>query len=245
MPDELRNSLLLKNEMSNNIEHDSSNLPLEVDNYHSLSLLEASSNLPVPSTTTYKATHSSTGIKYCLRRLHGKIRPIIIIWHAFNPLITHQALEFNRWNWWCKSSTSGRNFRIRIVWRFAKSSQQKHSETTRSYWCTTCMPDLRRYYRNISHQWPTAMEWRVRHFRVMRGLSVTKAHCNGLVRIDEMLTNWRFGWVICSLFHSANGPILQENEIWNVIIQLTCGLRAIHQANLACRWEIHQHITQS
>lgn len=72
MPDELRNNLLLKNEMSNNIEHDASNLPLEVDNYHSLSLLEASSNLPVPSSTTYKATHSSTGIKYCLRRLHGK-----------------------------------------------------------------------------------------------------------------------------------------------------------------------------
>jgi PAB-dependent poly(A)-specific ribonuclease subunit 3 len=61
----------MKNEISNNIEHDASNLPLEVDNYHSLSLLEASSNLPVPSSTTYKATHSSTGIKYCLRRLHG------------------------------------------------------------------------------------------------------------------------------------------------------------------------------
>lgn len=36
----------------------------------------------------------------------------------------------------------------------------------------------------------------------------------------------------------ANGPILQESEIWNIIIQLTCGLRAIHQANLACRCEI-------
>lgn len=35
---------------------------------------------------------------------------------------------------------------------------------------------------------------------------------------------------------AANGPILPENEIWNVIIQLTCGLRAIHQANLACRF---------
>lgn len=74
MSDELRNNLLLKNEMSNNIEHDSSNLPLEVDNYHSLSLLEAASNLPVPSTTTYKAVHSSTGLKYCLRRLHGNRR---------------------------------------------------------------------------------------------------------------------------------------------------------------------------
>lgn len=72
MSEELRNNLLLKSEILNNIEHDSSNLPLEVDNYHSLSLIEVASNLPVPSTTTYKATHSATGLKYCLRRLHGK-----------------------------------------------------------------------------------------------------------------------------------------------------------------------------
>jgi PAB-dependent poly(A)-specific ribonuclease subunit 3 len=70
MPEDLRNSLLLKNEISNAIEHDSSNLPLEVDNYHSLTLLETVTQLPVPS-TTYKATNGSTGIKYCLRRLHG------------------------------------------------------------------------------------------------------------------------------------------------------------------------------
>lgn len=70
MPDDLRKDYLMKNEISNTIEHDSSNLPLEVDNYHNLSLLEAPSNLP--STTTYKATHNATGIKYCLKRLHGK-----------------------------------------------------------------------------------------------------------------------------------------------------------------------------
>lgn len=69
MSEDLRNSLLLKNEIANSVEN-SSNLPIEVDNYHSLSLLEASSNLPVPS-STYKAIHSSTGIKYCLRRLHS------------------------------------------------------------------------------------------------------------------------------------------------------------------------------
>lgn len=68
MPEDLRNSLMYKNEVSNTIDHDSV-LPLEVDNYHSLTLLEETS-VPVPS-TTYKATNSTTGIKYCLRRLHG------------------------------------------------------------------------------------------------------------------------------------------------------------------------------
>ena len=72
MSEDLRNSLLLKNEIANSIDQNSSNLPLEVDNYHSLAPLEASSNLPVPSTSTYKAIHTSTGIKYCLRRLHGE-----------------------------------------------------------------------------------------------------------------------------------------------------------------------------
>lgn len=71
MSEDLRNSLLLKNEIANSIDQNSSILPLEVDNYHSLAPLEASSNLPVPS-STYKAIHTSTGIKYCLRRLHGK-----------------------------------------------------------------------------------------------------------------------------------------------------------------------------
>jgi PAB-dependent poly(A)-specific ribonuclease subunit 3 len=82
LSEDLRNSLLLKNEISNNID-DSSNLPLEVDNYHSLSLLEASTNIPVPS-STYKAIHISTGIKYCLRRLHGEHQriqaPILILY---------------------------------------------------------------------------------------------------------------------------------------------------------------------
>lgn len=96
MPEELKNNLLLKNEMSNNIEHDSSNLPLEVDNYHSLSLLEASSNLPVPSTTTYKATHSSTGIKYCLRRLHGKPHFLVTIEAELTASSLSQDSGFNR-----------------------------------------------------------------------------------------------------------------------------------------------------
>lgn len=78
MSEDLRNSLLLKNEIANGIDQTSSNLPLEVDNYHSLTPLEVSSNLPVPS-STYRAIHTSSGIKYCLRRLHGNFINIAII----------------------------------------------------------------------------------------------------------------------------------------------------------------------
>lgn len=44
---------------------------------------------------------------------------------------------------------------------------------------------------------------------------------------------------ICShksnLQRSANGPLLSEATIWAIIMQLTSGLRAIHQAGLACK----------
>lgn len=33
-----------------------------------------------------------------------------------------------------------------------------------------------------------------------------------------------------------NGPLLNETEIWTIVMQLTAGLRAIHQAGLACRY---------
>lgn len=73
MAEDLRNSILIKNELSNSNDHESQSLPLEVDNFHSLSLLDTS-NLPVSTSSTYKVTHSLTGIKYCLRRLHGKCK---------------------------------------------------------------------------------------------------------------------------------------------------------------------------
>lgn len=34
---------------------------------------------------------------------------------------------------------------------------------------------------------------------------------------------------------TQNGPLLPETEIWSIVMQLTAGLRAIHQAGLACR----------
>lgn len=78
MPDKMRMEIQDRNEIANLIlePHDNTNnlVGLEVGNYHSLYPLEPQSihpKLPCPS-TTYKATNSTTGIKYCLRRLHGE-----------------------------------------------------------------------------------------------------------------------------------------------------------------------------
>jgi PAB-dependent poly(A)-specific ribonuclease subunit 3 len=38
-----------------------------------------------------------------------------------------------------------------------------------------------------------------------------------------------------SLQRSGNGPLLPENEIWSIIMQITAGLRTIHASGLACR----------
>lgn len=127
----------------------------------------------------------------------------------------------------------GRSFRIQIASRFVKSSPQKHSAITHLYWFTISMPDRKHCYRNTSRQSPTAMERQAQLFLAMLGLLVTRALCNELVKKKN---NLLIIFIILCKNILANGPILQENEIWNVIIQLTCGLRAIHQANLACRF---------
>lgn len=75
MPESMRKDIQERHEISNIISiNENQDLPFEVDNYHTLCPLEASpihAKISVPS-STYKATHASTGIKYCLRRLHGK-----------------------------------------------------------------------------------------------------------------------------------------------------------------------------
>lgn len=55
-----------------------SDLPQEVDHYNELVPLEVHTlNRAVKSqtygwiTSTYKATHISTGLRYCLKRIHG------------------------------------------------------------------------------------------------------------------------------------------------------------------------------
>jgi len=79
MPDEMRSEILARNEISNLImdaaEAAQHALPMEVDNYHALYPLEPPAQpmhakLTLPA-STYRATHNTTGYKYCLRRLHG------------------------------------------------------------------------------------------------------------------------------------------------------------------------------
>lgn len=38
-----------------------------------------------------------------------------------------------------------------------------------------------------------------------------------------------------NLQRTSNGAYLPETEIWSIIMQLTAGLRAIHQSGFACR----------
>lgn len=83
--DEMRAEIMARNTVSNLIldatEAAQHALPMEVDNYHSLYPLETLPVLPLHAkltlpSSTYKATHSETGVKYCLRRLHGKQKNI-------------------------------------------------------------------------------------------------------------------------------------------------------------------------
>lgn len=64
-----------RNTIANAIEPvpDHLELPLELENYHALTPVEpmpVSLKMPVVA-TMYRATHSSTGVKYTLRRIHG------------------------------------------------------------------------------------------------------------------------------------------------------------------------------
>lgn len=75
MGEELRMDLQGRNTIANAIEPvpDHLELPLELENYHALTPVEpmpVSLKMPVVA-TMYRATHSSTGVKYTLRRIHG------------------------------------------------------------------------------------------------------------------------------------------------------------------------------
>lgn len=81
-------------------------LPQEVDHYHELVPLEMLTlNRAVKSqtygwiTSTYKATHSTTGLRYCLKRIHGNNKYLLYIkpfWKLFkNILISKLFANFS------------------------------------------------------------------------------------------------------------------------------------------------------
>lgn len=75
MGEELRADLQARNTIANAIEPvpEHLELPLELENYHTLTPIEPmrmSLKIPVVATMC-RATHSTTGVKYCLRRIHG------------------------------------------------------------------------------------------------------------------------------------------------------------------------------
>ncbi|XP_050097664.1 PAN2-PAN3 deadenylation complex subunit PAN3 [Anopheles aquasalis] len=193
MPDELRNDILTRNEIVNSIDNDSQDIPLEVENYHSLCLLESHPihpKLPLPS-STYRATHSVTGVKYCLRRLHGfrlqstKCMQVVDMWKKLQHTNIVQLREV------FTTKTFGDNSLV-IVYDYHPGSQTL-----------------------LSKYFPAVPE------------------TNGYT--DPFAGEARPFSHKSSLHRTLATSLLPENEIWSIIIQLSAGLRAMHQAGLACR----------
>lgn len=76
MGEELRVDLQTRNSIANGMDAvpEYLELPHELENYHALTPIEAMpANLKMPVVATmYRATHSGTGVKYCLRRIQVK-----------------------------------------------------------------------------------------------------------------------------------------------------------------------------
>lgn len=198
LPDEMRSEILARNEISNLMldpadvaQHA---LPPEVDNYHSLYPLEPVQALHGKITilsSTYKATHSTTGIKYCLRRLHGfrlqstKCMAVVEMWKKLQHSNVVQLREI------FTTKAFGDNSLV-LVYDYHPGSQTLLTK----YFTPTQEPN----------GYPDPFQGDARPF----------SHKSNLQRTN-------------------NGPLLPEATIWSIIMQLTAGLRAIHQAGLACK----------
>ncbi|XP_032596131.1 PAN2-PAN3 deadenylation complex subunit PAN3 isoform X3 [Drosophila grimshawi] len=199
MPDEMRSDILARNEISNLImdaaEAAQHALPLEVDNYHALYPLEAPAQamhtkLTLPA-STYRATHNSTGFKYCLRRLHGfrlqstKCMTLVEMWKKLQHTNVVQLREV------FTTKAFGDNSLV-LVYDYYPGSQTLLAK----YF--TPAPETNGY--------TDPFQGDARPF----------SHKSNMQRTN-------------------NGPLLPESTIWSIIMQLTAGLRAIHQAGLACK----------
>ncbi|XP_067646896.1 PAN2-PAN3 deadenylation complex subunit PAN3 isoform X2 [Eurosta solidaginis] len=198
LPDEIRSEILTRNEISNLMldptEATQHALPPEVDNYHTLYPLEPVQALHGKLTilsSTYKATHNTTGIKYCLRRLHGfriqstKCMAVVEMWKKLQHSNVVQLREV------FTTKAFGDNSLV-LVYDYHPNSHTLLSK----YFTPT--PDAKGY--------PDPFQGDARPF----------SHKSNMKR-------------------NPNGPLLPEATIWSIIMQLTAGLRAIHQAGLACK----------
>uniref|UniRef100_A0A1L8DXV8 PAN2-PAN3 deadenylation complex subunit PAN3 n=1 Tax=Nyssomyia neivai TaxID=330878 RepID=A0A1L8DXV8_9DIPT len=193
MPAEMRTSIQGRNAISNSIDTGGMELPLEVDNYHGLCPLEPMAvnlKLPVPA-SSYKATHSNTGVKYFLRRIHGfrlqstKCMSVVEMWKKLQHSNVVQLREVF-------TTKAFGDHSLVLVYDYHPSSQTL----------------LSKYFTPSVEQ-------------------------NGYT--DPFSGEARPFSHKSSLQRTVNGPMLAENEIWFIIMQLTAGLRAIHQSGLACR----------
>ncbi|KAL5291436.1 PAN3 family protein [Megaselia abdita] len=199
MPDDMRMEIQARNEIANLMleAHDNTNptnpAVMEVGNYHSLYPLEPQTihpKLPCPS-STYKATNSTTGIKYCLRRLHAfrlpslKCMTLVDKWKQLQHSNVVQLREV------FTTKAFGDNSLI-LIYDYHPGSQTLFSK----YFTPS----------QDSNGYTDPFGGEARPF----------SHKSNLQR-------------------TVNGPLLPESTIWAIIMQLTAGLRAIHQAGLACR----------
>lgn len=195
MPEEMRTEIQTRNEISNltldNTEN--SEFPTSVDNYHALYPLEPQPlhpKLPLPS-STFKGIQGTTGIKYCLRRLHGfrlqstKCMTIVEMWKKLHHSNVVQLCEV------FTTKVFGDHSLV-LVYDYHPGSQTLLAK----YF--TPAPETNGY----SDPFP--------------GEARPFSHKSNMQR-------------------TPNGPLLPETTIWAIIMQLTSGLRAIHQAGLACR----------
>ncbi|XP_030385179.1 PAN2-PAN3 deadenylation complex subunit PAN3 isoform X2 [Scaptodrosophila lebanonensis] len=199
IPDDMRTEILARNEISNLItdpaEAAQHALPMEVDNYHALYPLEPpaqplQAKLTLPA-STYRATHNTTGFKYCLRRLHGfrlqstKCMTLVEMWKKLQHTNVVQLREV------FTTKAFGDNSLV-LVYDYYPGSQTLLAK----YFTPT--PETNGY--------TDPFQGEARPF----------SHKSNLQRTN-------------------NGPLLAESTIWSIIMQLTAGLRAIHQAGLACK----------
>ncbi|XP_026471412.1 PAN2-PAN3 deadenylation complex subunit PAN3-like isoform X2 [Ctenocephalides felis] len=211
MPEELRQDLIAMQQDEILCNAGECNLPMEVDNYHSLTPLES----PVTSlighkgsmpASTYRAVNTTTGVRYCLRRLHGcrlpstKCMVVVDMWKKIEHSNIVQLREV------FTTKAFGDNSML-FVYDYHTNAQTLLSKYFPS------MPPLGEQSGSYTDPFPPG-DARPYSHKSREALRAQAAAAQA----------------------AASGHLmLPETEIWAIVMQLTAALRIIHSANLACR----------